>query len=426
MPGANKPMDLKRYSTAISASGIPLNKITGGQLAKIVGGSRHSAYRAISKLKSSTGVTVKQAKETSKVEGNTWEVSIDETRICTLDQLLDHCKVDRTQWTVKSFICNKWEGYTADGEGAIKVSPLFQVKATLERAKDLTLDAIKAEVESLKKTFNKSVKPTKAAKSSTGNSLELSLYDAHYGRLSWGEETGWADYDLPLAAKVYNDAVDSILERCKFPLDEICYVVGNDLVHFDNLNATTTRGTSVDVDSRFSKVFRKVRETVQLQIEKLRKIAPVKVYMVPGNHDTLSIWHLGDSLECYYNGADDVEVFNSPNPRKYYTYGKNMIMFCHGDKGKHEDYPLIMANEKPTLWAESDFREVHLGHFHHMLVKDKVGCRIRVIPALCPPDYWHSSNGYVGSVRGAQGFVWSKENGLVATIEHSIKENLNG
>jgi hypothetical protein len=85
-----------------------------------------------------------------------------------------------------------------------------------------------------------------------------------------------------------------------------------------------------------------------------------------------------------------------------------------------------MANEKPTLWAESDFREVHLGHFHHMLVKDKVGCRIRVIPALCPPDYWHSSNGYVGSVRGAQGFVWSKENGLVATIEHSIKENLNG
>jgi len=44
----------------------------------------------------------------------------------------------------------------------------------------------------------------------------------------------------------------------------------------------------------------------------------------------------------------------------------------------------------------------------------------RIIPALCPPDFWHSSQGYVGAMRGAQAFLWDFNDGLLGTVEYSI------
>ena len=47
--------------------------------------------------------------ETNKMTENTWEISIPKTPIHTLEQLIEHCKVDLEIWEVERFIVNKWE-----------------------------------------------------------------------------------------------------------------------------------------------------------------------------------------------------------------------------------------------------------------------------------------------------------------------------
>jgi UDP-2,3-diacylglucosamine pyrophosphatase LpxH len=414
---------MTNYLNIIKQAGETPESITSRRFAVLAGCGKTKALEILKALRDGRDPAIPVLAETSDLSGDTWEISIPKTRIYTLEQLLEHCKVDLTKWVVERFTVNKWEMASADKSDQIHVEPLFQVKATLVKAKGMTIEAVKNEIAALKKDAGIVVPTPKRTfrKSGEGNCLEISVYDAHYGRLSWGEETLWEDYDLSIASKEYNAAIDSLLNRCNMDLEEIVFVVGNDLFHVDNPNNTTTKGTPQDVDSRYHKIFRRVRLEQQKQIEKMRKISPkVKVIFSPGNHDELSSWHLGDSIECLYQNAKDVEVLNTPAPRKYYRWGNVLIMYCHGHAGKRANYPLIMATEQPRLWADTCFHEVHTGHTHQDAVKELMGCKVRTMPALCPPDDWHSQNGYVGNLRGGMGFQWNKKEGLIGTVEYSI------
>jgi DNA repair exonuclease SbcCD nuclease subunit len=172
----------------------------------------------------------------------------------------------------------------------------------------------------------------------------------------------------------------------------------------------------VNTDGRYQKTFVIARKMIVRCIERLREIAPVKVLVVPGNHDTRATWHLGDSLECYFHRYDDVEIDNNPTPRKYFQHGNVMLMFTHGDKGKRTDYPLLMATEQRAMWGATKYRETHTGHTHMTKMDEQHGIRVRVLPALCPPDAWHSENGFVGNLRSAEGYVWNNVEGLVTQV----------
>jgi hypothetical protein len=37
------------------------------------------------------------------------------------------------------------------------------------------------------------------------------------------------------------------------------------------------------------------------------------------------------------------------------------------------------------------------------------------------PDAWHSENGFVGSTRRAQAFVWDQEQGLQAVLNSNVR-----
>jgi hypothetical protein len=86
------------------------------------------------------------------------------------------------------------------------------------------------------------------------------------------------------------------------------------------------------------------------------------VKMVPGNHDTLSTWCLGHSLECWFHATPDVMIDNEPRNRKYHQFGQVILMFTHGDKGKRPNYPLVMATEQPQMFGATVHREAHTGH----------------------------------------------------------------
>lgn len=369
--------------------------------------------------------------------GNSWNISLDKTRIKSLDELVAAFKVDLQVWTVERFVVNKWEvgaspkaigksGQWERKSGDMKIEPLYQVKAWLVKSKAVAF--AKNELASLKLDWDKrsnSIVKSKTSKARllSGNLLELSIPDVHFGKLAWGVETGSDNYDTNIAIHRFEDSLKQLLHRTSgFSLDQIVLVLGNDLFHTDNRSNTTTKGTVVDTDSRYFKVFRKVRQLVIEKIEELRAIAPVRVVIVPGNHDEHSSWHLGDSLECWFRNYEDVEVDNEPISRKVYRFGEVMFMWLHGDKGKKIDYPLVMATEYRKMFGETSFHEIHCGHLHTESSVEKHGIMTRVLPSLCGTDYWHSSNHFVGNKKAAVAYVFNKKDGLIATGVYTVPE----
>lgn len=351
--------------------------------------------------------------ETVTVTGDTQTISLPKTRICTLDELIEHCKIDLTVWEVERFVANKWE-VGAKVDDKLVAEPLFQVKAWLRRKKD-TVAALD-EIAQLKELAKQSARtPEKIMhKPVHGNMLEINIPDVHFGKMAWGHETGGANYDVKIAVSTFWTAFDALISRTSgHQFDEVLFVVGNDLLNSDDIEGRTTAGTSVTTDGRYQKTFSTVRTVMIEAVEKLRQIAKVKVVMVQGNHDKLSVWHLGDSLECYFHNYQDVEIDNTPRTRKYHRFGKVMLMLTHGNKGKRNDYPLLMATEQPEMFGATKFREAHTGHIHQTKLDEQHGVRVRILSALCPADDWHSENGYVGNLRSAEGFIWNKNQGLI-------------
>jgi hypothetical protein len=354
--------------------------------------------------------------------GDKWDISLPKTRIHTLDELVEYCQVDLSIWRVDKLVINKWEVGAKNANGDLVVEPLFQVKATLSKKQEVI--AAKNEIEELKREatefiFRPHLKLARSDKYS-GNSLELLIPDLHAGKFAWSKETGYPDYDTPTAIATYERAVETILDRAAgYKFDEILLGIGNDALNSDDYNSQTTKGTLVSSDTRYPKTYKAVRQMYVRTIEKLRKIAPVKVKVIPGNHDTVTTFTLGDSLECWFHNDPEVEIDNGPSPHKFYTWGRVLLGFCHGDKGKKADYGLWMATERPVDFGNSTFREIHIGHTHGLKVDEKFGVRVRTFAALCPPDAWHSAEHFVGNLRQAEAIVWNKEAGRIAEFIHT-------
>lgn len=251
---------------------------------------------------------------------------------------------------------------------------------------------------------------------------ELPIMDFHFGKHAWNEESG-DDYDLKIAEALWQKSFVDLLTKANLygNIEKILFPIGQDFFHFDTPGVTTTAGTQLYSDSRWQKVFRKGVELLTWSIDELRKIAPVKVFWIPGNHDRMLSYAAVVGVYQRYLKTDSVEVDLNAAGRKYYLYGKNLIGYSHGEKeGKRLEG--LMQIEAPKKWGESRFREFHLGHLHSENSETKNGIIFRRISAITGTDAWHYDNGFVGSTRQAQSFLWHKELGLQAILNSNVIE----
>ncbi len=255
--------------------------------------------------------------------------------------------------------------------------------------------------------------------------LEISIPDLHIGKMSWDKESG-EDYDIDIACKRFKGAIESFLSRIDpGSIDRILLPLGNDLLNVDNKMNTTTAGTPQSSDSRFGKIFRTVKTLMVETIDRLSAIANVDVLIIPGNHDEATMFTLGELLDAWYKDSSKVKIFNSPKLRKYYEYGRNMLMFTHGDKEKHAELGQIAAHEQPEMWGRTKYREVHLGHLHksksiqYTTGDEFPGFKIRILPSLCSADAWHYAQGYL-SAKAAKAFIWHKDQGLITEHTYNL------
>lgn len=382
---------------------------------------------------------VTEERSFSHKQDGSYEMSITKDssqRIRTLEQLLAFFEVDPLEWEVKDWGCRKWEmGSMPRAVGSNEnwrrentnpiVTELYSVYAKFRR-RDSMIAAVN-EIEALRKKatkyapkYGKPVLPKKS-RSPSGNLVELSPVDHHFGALIWGKETGDRDWDLSIAVNEWKRSARTLIDRTAFwSPDEVVVVLGNDQQNADNRAGTTEHGTRQDMDSRYQKVFAASRDCSIWLVEQLMTVAKVvSVVIVPGNHDPLSAWHLGDSLYGWFHNCKNVTVDNAPSQRKYRQHGINMLMWTHGNTGKLDLYPDTMAAEQPAMWGATKWREAHTADKHHRRLLELKGATVRILPSLRPPCAWSAENHFIGSVPAAEAYVWNAREGLIATATYS-------
>ena len=255
--------------------------------------------------------------------------------------------------------------------------------------------------------------------------VEISLYDTHFGMLSWEPETG-ENYDTDIASSVYLDAIKQVIKRTRgMKIDYFLLVIGNDMFHINDPSGTTpTAGNQLDFDTRLANIIECCQRTLVSSINALSKKSPVRVTWIPGNHDPETSYFMLRIIDAWYKDHKNVTVDVSPKPRKYIEYGINLIGFAHGCMfGKSQERQIggIMAAEAADLWKPDQYREFHKGHYHkkNELIINTGGTFnsivVRDIPSLCGTDYWHFQKGFVNTSKTAQFFVWDKNYGLKST-----------
>lgn len=248
--------------------------------------------------------------------------------------------------------------------------------------------------------------------------LELPLLDFHFGKFADSLITGDQDYNLDIAKEIYKSVILDIIKKINaygLDIEKIVFPVGQDFFHIDTPKSTTTGGTPVDTSSSWQEIFSTGVEMLVWGIEQLRAIAPVEVMYVTGNHDEMLSYCALVGLFHLYKDTNSVTVDISPVGRKYVQYGQNLIGYSHGrDEGKR--IAGLMQVEAPEMWANTKYREWHLGDLHHESTREDNGIIIRRISSVSAPDEWHTKKGYIGSQRKAFAFIWDKDLGLETII----------
>lgn len=372
-----------------------------------------------------------------------------EENVKTLEDLIRVCDIDTENWDLVEWSCKASQQASvpratrdAGAEKWIRpdtepvLTQMFHVSAKLRKktVKDQTLKALSS---ALLDDIRASVKagPPAPRPSGVGGDwlFEFSPFDLHMGKYTWDEETV-TNYDVDIAEDLFNASLDFLLERAMRltggKMARILCVFGNDVCHMDSKRGQTTAGTPLDVDTRYIRVYRRICAIHRRAVDILSGVAPVDIKIVPGNHDELTSYHLGEILSAVYEGRPHVTVDNNPRFRKYYDWGTNLFGFTHGDSERVAELPLAMAREQPEAWARCSSREWHIGHKHisekfeapgriqQDFHSDK-GVRIRRLTSLSGHDAWHTKHAYMDR-RACEAFVFHRTAGFTDHISFNV------
>lgn len=233
--------------------------------------------------------------------------------------------------------------------------------------------------------------------------LVVPLYDLHFGI---------NDYQ---SMEPYSKKIQAII-KSHLP-QKIVIELGGDLLHSDYLKTTkTVNGTQLDhVDSR--QAWEDATDFIKSIVESaIKNSVLTELRAVGGNHDFDMQWAFVEMIKARY---PQLSVFNPGSYRQTYTYGKVAIMMAHGDTAKAK-LSQLFANEYPTEWSNSTWREVHWGHFHTETVKDEGGAIQRQFGTPKPSDGYEIKNGYTMNQHVLKALEYD-DNGL--TAEYTLRSN---
>jgi hypothetical protein len=319
------------------------------------------------------------------------------------EYLLKQYGLSPLEWTITGFRMSEWEAPQKGGSVAnlqsfrLSVTPKKQSDYTIEEVQtivDKHMDKVLSKYDTRIKNIIKAA--TKIKKTKKGLVVEILLPDIHVGLLAWRMETG-EDFDLNIVVKQIKYAINQIYNKLihmNIPIEKILLVTLGDVLHVDNDEQTTTKGTFQQVDGRFPKIVETAFDLLFDIITLFATIAPVEYVYIPGNHDRNTGWQLAFTLSKVFEKVDGVTCDCSPNPFKYRVINKVAIGWAHGDMNKKNiDNMMNMLTRELSGIILKFF---HLGHQHNpnSHTSSDGGCIIEYFDSLCPASLWEHQQGY--------------------------------
>lgn len=317
------------------------------------------------------------------------------------------------EWEVISYTTNIWQQQDKNGN----TINLCQSKLSVKQAK---LNVSQEHIDNYFKNLDidKLLPKTKAKNKKGKNIAELMLPDLHIGLMSYLKETG-NNNDLKIIKDNYFKCLYEIKEQLeRADVKKIFIVTLGDILHVDNDNQTTTKGTLQQVDGRISKIVEVAEDMLIGGILLLGELAPVEVVYIAGNHDRTLGYMLMRSVYRAFENDKNVVIDTEPNPHKHRIYYDTLIGYCHGDLPKKNIANNVLKTAQ-GLARPIKRIEVHSGHFHSEQSYETIGgVVVKHIPSICGASYWEHQQGYT-SYKTMMCNLWN-ENGLTKTIYSNI------
>lgn len=286
----------------------------------------------------------------------------------------------------------------------------------MERADaDQQRTAITAMVEALKEDLPRvSIMP--APKGCREDLLNFfCVTDAHFGSLSWGEETG-ADYDIEIAERLIVDWFSAAIDLAPEAHTAVFAQLG-DLAHYDSMETVTPASKHVlDSDSRLQKIIRVIIRTIRRVIDMLlQKHQRVHILMAQGNHDPSSSAWLREMLAAMYENEPRITVDNSPSLYYAFEWGATAIFAHHGHKRGVNNVDVTVAGKFREMYGRSKYAYAHVGHLHSDEGRKSGLMYVERHETLAAPDAYAAGGGWL-SGRSAKVITYSKLYGEVSRL----------
>lgn len=250
----------------------------------------------------------------------------------------------------------------------------------------------------------------------------IGISDLHYGLLA--KDNLSEDYNMKIANERFNKILTDVIQRKQDnqDIEKVILLIGNDFLNADNLQGTTSRHmTPQDQETNWYEMITSATEMLIEGIEKLRFFFPkIEVVNVKGNHDEMSMFGIMQTLNAYYKNSLLVTINTNCRFRQYIRYGISLIGLSHNER--IQDITKIMAAESGTDWGECKYKCFLLGHLHDRKeVGDDYGVDIYRLPSVSGASAWTSQQGYCGTNKMSQSFVFDKSKGLIEIINTIVE-----
>lgn len=335
-------------------------------------------------------------------------IALQEGELITPDIMMKAHNIDPRLWDVITYKNNFWQQQAKDSE----ILLLYQSKLTVKPKKtfEITFEDIDRYFES--KDYSKDKLPIGCFNyDRDGEILEIKVPDLHIGLLAWREETG-EDYDLKIVKESFFRCLNDIVKRCEGrTFKKVVFITLGDLLHIDNDEGKTTKGTQQQMDGRMAKITECAEDLLIDGITILGEIAPVEYVYLSGNHDRVCGYMLARSVKNAFRKDPNVTFDISPNPIKHRRYGISLVLYHHGDAPKKNlaELPMKFAREEIS---KSKFIEINMGHNHTEEVTHINGYRVRYFPTICASSYWEHQQAYGGSMKAIVCDIRNEKYGL--------------
>jgi len=251
-----------------------------------------------------------------------------------------------------------------------------------------------------------------------GNDNLLNCYvitDYHMGMLAWHEEAG-QDWDLKIAEELIVKWFAQAIQQSP-QANQAIFAQMSDFLHFDGMDAVTPASKHLlDVDSRFSKLVRSsiriLRTIVDMLLQKHQRL---HIIMADANHDPVSQIWLREWFAVMYENEPRVTVDKSPNPYNAFEFGKVALFFHHGHKRKVSNVSEVFASQFREMFGRTKYAFAHMGHLHHIDVRENNLMIIEQHRTLAPADAYSARGGWL-SGRDAKVITYDKRFGEVSRL----------